>query len=339
MKRIDHRRSRSRRAPRLPGRRPGCAELRQPAQERAGQRADGVHPARVLHVRGLQAPDSPQRGQRPVARSVRRRGREAPGSLGHARPGAVRVREHHRAGHRQQQVRRRQHGRGRPVGDLRGHRGGRGVPGPRVGQEGHAGGAERSQARRDLRQQRRRGQLHLRSAAPARPGPAGSSADSGGELLVQAQIEADTDRDGFGDETQDQCKNQSGAAGGCDRVKPRLRLPQAKKTRIGYRLSERARVTLKIQKRANGRYRGVRTLRVRGKSGQERAPHLEAPAPGAEDRPLPRGGDRAGRRRQQVGQERREVPRQALSLANTPQDATARPPPGGRRCTPRVRHP
>ena len=99
-------------------------------------------------------------------------------------------------------------------------------------------------------------------------GPRNSTGDSGGELLVQAQIERDADRDGFGDETQDRCRNQTGAAGGCDRVKPRLRRLKAKRTRISYRLSERARVTLKIQKRIDGRYRKVRTLSLRGKKGR-----------------------------------------------------------------------
>ena len=31
-----------------------------------------------------------------------------------------------------------------------------------------------------------------------------------GELLVQASVEADRDRDGFGDETQDKCPSQAG---------------------------------------------------------------------------------------------------------------------------------
>ncbi len=107
-------------------------------------------------------------------------------------------------------------------------------------------------------------------APPLAPGagPRANTSSSGGELLVQAVIERDADRDGFGDETQDQCKNQAGGANGCDRVKPVLRGLSAKKSRIGYRLSERARVTLKIQKRAGRRYRGVRTLRVRGKAGR-----------------------------------------------------------------------
>ena len=99
-------------------------------------------------------------------------------------------------------------------------------------------------------------------------GPRAASRADGGELLVQAVIERDTDRDGFGDETQDRCKNQAGGANGCDRVNPVLRGLKAKKSRIGYRLSERARVSMKIQRKAGRRYRNVRTLRVRGKRGR-----------------------------------------------------------------------
>ena len=98
--------------------------------------------------------------------------------------------------------------------------------------------------------------------------PKNSTGDSGGELLVQAQIERDADRDGFGDETQDRCKNQAGGANGCDRVKPRLRRLRAAKRKISYRLSERARVSLKIQRKAGRHYDSVRTLRVRGKRGR-----------------------------------------------------------------------
>src|SRR5205085_2071744 len=35
------------------------------------------------------------------------------------------------------------------------------------------------------------------------------------ELLVNANIEPDADRDGFGDETQDRCPGISGSANGC----------------------------------------------------------------------------------------------------------------------------
>jgi hypothetical protein len=98
--------------------------------------------------------------------------------------------------------------------------------------------------------------------------PKNSTGDSGGELLVQAQIERDADRDGFGDETQDRCKNQAGGANGCDRVKPVLRGLKAGKRKVSYRLSERARVSLKIQRKSGRRYKKVRTLSVRGKKGR-----------------------------------------------------------------------
>jgi hypothetical protein len=98
--------------------------------------------------------------------------------------------------------------------------------------------------------------------------PRTNTSYSGGELLVQAQIERDRDRDGFGDETQDRCKNQTGSANGCDRVKPRIRRLRAKRNRISYRLSERARVTLKIQKRIHGHLTQLRTLRTRGHRGK-----------------------------------------------------------------------
>ena len=99
-------------------------------------------------------------------------------------------------------------------------------------------------------------------------GPRANTGFSGGELLVQAVIERDADRDGFGDETQDRCKNQAGGANGCDRVKPVLRGLKAGKRKVSYRLSERARVSLKIQRKSGRRYKGVRTLRVRGKQGR-----------------------------------------------------------------------
>jgi hypothetical protein len=98
--------------------------------------------------------------------------------------------------------------------------------------------------------------------------PRANTDHSGGELLVQAVIERDADRDGFGDETQDRCKNQAGGANGCDRVKPVLRGLKAGKRKVSYRLSERARVSLKIQRKSGRRYKSVRTLRVRGKQGR-----------------------------------------------------------------------
>lgn len=121
---------------------------------------------------------------------------------------------------------------------------------------------------------------------------AASNAD-GGELLVQAQIERDRDRDGFGDETQDRCRNQTGASNGCDRVKPRIRRLRAKRSRISYRLSERARVTLKIQKRIRGHYSLVRTLRTRGHRGKNTLRLRQALVSGRY-RVVARAKDRAG---------------------------------------------
>ena len=37
----------------------------------------------------------------------------------------------------------------------------------------------------------------------------------GGEILLQARIEPDTDNDGFGDETQDGCPGRAGSLNGC----------------------------------------------------------------------------------------------------------------------------
>ncbi len=170
--------------------------------------------------------------------------------------------------------------------------------------------------------------------------PRTSTGDSGGELLVQAQIERDADRDGFGDETQDRCKNQTGPAGGCDRIKPRLRGLKAKRSRISYRLSERARVTLKIQRKAGGRYRKVRTLTVRGKQGRNAvrtSKRLRKVLRTGRYRVVATAKDR---RRQQVGQADREVPRQPLAPPRThPSTRPPGPAPGGRRCTRLVRRP
>jgi hypothetical protein len=86
---------------------------------------------------------------------------------------------------------------------------------------------------------------------------------SGGELLVQAVMEPDSDRDGFGDETQDSCPTDAGTQqGACpqpDVKKPRLSglsiLPKAFKSssKVLYRLSETATVTFKVEKARKGR--------------------------------------------------------------------------------------
>jgi len=46
------------------------------------------------------------------------------------------------------------------------------------------------------------------------------------EAMVNADIEPDTDTDGFGDETQDGCVGQSGPQGGCDTQSPETTITQ-----------------------------------------------------------------------------------------------------------------
>jgi hypothetical protein len=58
---------------------------------------------------------------------------------------------------------------------------------------------------------------------------------AGGVPLVQAQVEGDSDRDGFGDESQDDCPGEAGGSNGCETTPPETiitRRPQSKvKTR------------------------------------------------------------------------------------------------------------
>ncbi|MGH2840185.1 MAG: hypothetical protein ACRDKY_05100 [Solirubrobacteraceae bacterium] len=85
-------------------------------------------------------------------------------------------------------------------------------------------------------------------------GPLTSTGYSGGELLVQAIVEPDVDRDGLGDETQD-AKVSSG---------PRLTGVKLKGDRLRYRLSERAKVTVRIS-------RGGRTVKRIKRTGRRGA--------------------------------------------------------------------
>jgi hypothetical protein len=113
------------------------------------------------------------------------------------------------------------------------------------------------------------------------------------ELLVQAVIEPDSDKDGFGDETQDQCPTDPSTAGTCptpDNAAPRLngvalapgsfraapnggavasRAPIG--ARVFYNLSETATVTWGIEKGTVGRRVGGRCVkRTRGNASQRR---------------------------------------------------------------------
>jgi hypothetical protein len=104
-------------------------------------------------------------------------------------------------------------------------------------------------------------------------GPRGSN-DVTNELLVAAVVEPDSDKDGFGDETQDSCPTDAGTQqGACpqpDVKKPRLSglsvLPKAFKSTstVLYRLSETATVTFKVEKAKKGR-------KVRGKCRKQNA--------------------------------------------------------------------
>jgi hypothetical protein len=90
-------------------------------------------------------------------------------------------------------------------------------------------------------------------------GPRASN-EATGELLVQAVIEPDADKDGLGDESQDP------AIGKVDRSKPRVSRVKLSGGAVTYRLSERAKVTLRIKKGG----RTVKTLRANGKAGKNR---------------------------------------------------------------------
>ena len=99
-----------------------------------------------------------------------------------------------------------------------------------------------------------------------------------GELLVAAVVEPDADGDGYGDETQDRCVGESGSDNGCDNARPALTglkmAPKAGKKRVRkvrYRLSEPAKVTLRVQRRVGGRFVTRRGRIVKnGKAGLNR---------------------------------------------------------------------
>ena len=87
-------------------------------------------------------------------------------------------------------------------------------------------------------------------------GPRASN-EATGELLVQADIEPDADRDGRGDETQDRA---------IDGSKPRVRGVKLSGGALTYRLSEPARVTVRIERAG----RTVKRLTRRGRAGRNR---------------------------------------------------------------------
>jgi len=105
-------------------------------------------------------------------------------------------------------------------------------------------------------------------------------------LNLEATLEADADRDGFGDETQDGCPGAAGANGGCagaDKTKPTLaslsfsdttfraatsgdafsvrkrKVPTG--TKVSFRLSEASSVKFTVQRKARGRKVGGKCKR------------------------------------------------------------------------------
>jgi hypothetical protein len=98
--------------------------------------------------------------------------------------------------------------------------------------------------------------------------PRASQGEPTGQLLVQAVIERDADRDGYGDETQDACPaNPDKTAAPCtDTTKPRLsgleldRSAFRRSTVLEYRLTEAAKVTIHLEKKKRGRW-----VELRGK--------------------------------------------------------------------------
>jgi hypothetical protein len=106
-------------------------------------------------------------------------------------------------------------------------------------------------------------------------GPRGSNSSTG-ELLVAATVEPDSDKDGFGDETQDKCLTQPNGGAACDNtpaIFSRLKLNpssfralgsgpslvgRTSGTTLSYRLSETATTTFTVQRVRKGR-------RIRGR--------------------------------------------------------------------------
>jgi hypothetical protein len=85
-----------------------------------------------------------------------------------------------------------------------------------------------------------------------------TSATAHGELLVAAVVEPDADKDGFGDESQDQCvgcppPGGGGGGGVPDGTAPGLSGLAVGSGQLTYRLSEAASLTLKVQRVKQGR--------------------------------------------------------------------------------------
>ena len=87
------------------------------------------------------------------------------------------------------------------------------------------------------------------------------STEATGELLVAATIEPDADKDGFGDETQDQCPSQPTTAGPCDLNKPVVGSVTSDGISLNYTLSEASTVTISLEKKLPGRKVGKKCVK------------------------------------------------------------------------------
>jgi hypothetical protein len=116
-------------------------------------------------------------------------------------------------------------------------------------------------------------------------GPRASN-EATGELLVQGVIEPDADRDGLGDETQDPVIRKA------DRTKPRVSRVKLAGGALSYRLSERAKVTMRITRDG----RTVKRLTARGKAGKNRMAIPTAKLAGGRYRLVLSARDKAGNR-------------------------------------------
>jgi hypothetical protein len=100
-------------------------------------------------------------------------------------------------------------------------------------------------------------------------GPRAHSGEPQGELLLQAVMEPDVDKDGFGDETQDPRIGPDPSADTAAPVVKKLRLTRRS---VKYSASEAATVRFRIEKARKGGFKKVRTLTDSASAGQNVAP-------------------------------------------------------------------
>jgi hypothetical protein len=99
-------------------------------------------------------------------------------------------------------------------------------------------------------------------------GPRAAS-ESLGELLLQAVMEPDVDKDGFGDETQDP---RIGPDPSADTAAPAVKKLRLTRRSVKYSASEAATVRFRIEKARKGGFKKVRTLTDSASAGQNVAP-------------------------------------------------------------------